>query len=282
VADTGTPTDEGWRETTAQSWVAVDSGSHTQQRALVGALDMMAQLPALRRLKAWAADRLDPQPRELAVDVGCGTGEDAMALATMVLGGRAVGVDASAAMVEEARRRSEAVGSPATFVVAPAEELPFGDAEVDVLRCERTLQHVPDPRVAVAEMARVLRPGGRVAVIDTDWRSVTVWPGDPQVTSAVRDAWVASFANAAAGGQLADLLLSAGFVDLVLTADVLLARSPAGPDAPPIALMVAAARQAGTVPPDVLAAWTAELRAAARDRRCLCAVTVVAAAARRG
>jgi SAM-dependent methyltransferase len=281
VAETRAPADDSWRETTAQSWTAVDSGSQTQQRALVGALDMMAQLPSLRRLKAWAVDRLDPQPREQAVDVGCGTGEDAMALATILPGGGAVGVDVSAAMVEEARRRAEAVGSAATFVVAPAEQLPFGDDEVDVLRCERTLQHVPDPSAAVAEMARVLRPGGRVAVIDTDWRSVTVWPGDPVVTSAVRDAWVASFANAAAGGQLPDLLLSAGFVDLVLTADVLLARSPMGPDVPPIALMVAAAQRAGTVPPDALEAWTSELRGAARDRRCLCAVTVVAASARR-
>jgi SAM-dependent methyltransferase len=281
VAGLEAPPDDAWRETTARSWTAVDSGSQLQQRALVGALDMMAQLPPLRRLKAWAVDRLDPQPGQTAVDVGCGTGEDAVALATLVLGGRAVGVDASAAMVDEARRRAETVGSPATFVVAPAQDLPFASGEVDVLRCERVLQHVPEPAAAVGEMARVLRPGGRVAVIDTDWRSVTVWPGDPAVTAAVRDAWVASVTNPAAGGQLPDLLLSAGFVDLVLTAEVLLSRTPAGPDQPPLALMVAAARSAGAVPPEELDAWTSELRAAARDRRCLLTATVVAAAARR-
>src|SRR5262249_16677104 len=157
--------DDAWRETTARSWTAVDSGSHTQQRALVGALDMMAQIPTLRRLKAWAVERLDPQPGQLAVDVGCGTGEDAMALATVGRGGGAVGADVSSARVGEAGRRAAAVGSPADFDVAPAEKLPFADGEVDLLRCERVLQHVAQPAAAVAEMARVLRPGGRVAVI---------------------------------------------------------------------------------------------------------------------
>jgi len=63
---------------------------------------------------------------------------------------------------------------PVTYDVADVTDLPFEDASFDVVRIERVLQHVADGERACAEMARVLRPGGRLVAIDTDWGSLAV------------------------------------------------------------------------------------------------------------
>jgi SAM-dependent methyltransferase len=264
------------------SFSAVDAGTPEDQRASVGALDLLAQMPAIRRLKAWGLEWLDPQPGMTAVDVGCGTGEDAQGLAvTVAPDGHAIGVDVSAAMVSEARRRANAVGNFAQFETGAADALPLGDSSVDVLRCERVLQHVSAPEACVAEMQRVLRPGGRIALIDTDWRSLTLWPGDPAVTSAIRDAWAASCVNPAAGAQLGDLLGSAGFTEIRMTADVLLFRSAKADDRPPVTLMAANAVRTGVLSQAVVDDWLTQVRAASASGRFLTMVTMTAACGRR-
>lgn len=261
---------------------AVDAGTPEDQRASMVALDVLAQMPALRRLKAWALERLDPQPGMTAVDVGCGTGEDAQGFAvTVTPDGRALGVDLSTAMITEARRRADTVGNPAQFRTGAADALPLDDSSVDVLRCERVLQHVPDPAACLAEMHRVLRPGGRVALIDTDWRSLTLWPGDPEVTSGIRDAWTASCVNPAAGSQLGALLSSTGFTEITITADVLLFRSAVAHDRPPVALMAANAVRNGFVSQALVDDWLTQVRTASTSAGFLAMVTVTAACGRR-
>ena len=270
------------RELPSGSFSAVDAGTREDQLASVLALDVMAQLPGIRRLKAWALEHLDPQPGMTAVDVGCGTGEDAQGLAvTLAPEGRAIGVDVSTVMISEARRRADAVGNPALFEEGPADSLPLGGSSVDVLRCERVLQHVSEPVACVAEMLRVLRPGGRVALIDTDWRSLVLWPGDPNVTAGIRDAWAESFANPAAGSQLVDLLLRTGFTETTLTADVLVLRPSNAGDRPPVSLMAANAVRTGRLSQEAVDAWLSQVRAASAAAGFVAMVTMTAACARR-
>ena len=102
----------------------------------------------------------EARPRRL-LDVGCGTGEFA-ARAARVLGCEAVGVDQSERMVELTRGRG------LEAVVASVERLPFADGEFDAASANWMLYHVPDLDRGLAELARVLRPGGRLVALLND------------------------------------------------------------------------------------------------------------------
>lgn len=98
---------------------------------------------------------------EAALDAGCGTGAVAFALAPHVA--EVVGVDPRADYLEAARERAP---ENASFVEGDVMALPFGYAEFDLVCCHRVLHHVRRPELAVAELARVARPGGKVFIAD--------------------------------------------------------------------------------------------------------------------
>jgi len=98
---------------------------------------------------------------ERAVDVGTGAGTLALALAPLVR--EVVGVDLVPELLEEARRDAPA---NVMFVEGDAAKLPFDDFSFDLSCSRRTLHHVSRPELAVAELTRVTRPGGRIFVDD--------------------------------------------------------------------------------------------------------------------
>jgi len=98
---------------------------------------------------------------EAALDAGCGTGAVAFALASHVA--EVVGVDTRAEYLEAAR---EVAPGNVRFVEGDVMALPFGYAEFDLSCCHRVLHHVRRPELAVSELARVARPGGRVFIAD--------------------------------------------------------------------------------------------------------------------
>lgn len=152
-------------------------------------MDTTSQWPATRRLRQWERRQLNLAPGERLLDVGCGLGEAAIALAAD-LGdtGGIVGVDASEEMLQVARAGARAAGCNARFTVGDAVALDEPGASFDAVRSERTLQWVNDPLAAVAEMARVVRPGGRVTLLDTAWSSFTIDVGDRDLSARVREA----------------------------------------------------------------------------------------------
>jgi len=113
----------------------------------------------------WLFERLELDPEDLVLDVAAGTGHVARRFAPHVR--MVVAVDATAAMLErgwiEAKR---AALKNIVFMQADATALPFVDGSFDVVVSRFALHHFEDPGVPIAEMRRVLRPGGRLAVAD--------------------------------------------------------------------------------------------------------------------
>src|SRR5581483_11838613 len=138
-------------------------------------MDSFRTVPTFAELKRMMLDQVAPAAGQRVLDVGCGPGDDTRQIAArLVPGGLAVGLDRSAVMVGEARRRAGGSGLPLEFHTGDACALEFPDATFDACRAERVLVHVNDPGRAVAEMTRVTRPGGRVVAFDGDSVTVTI------------------------------------------------------------------------------------------------------------
>jgi len=117
------------------------------------------------RLAGRATDGLTNANQALAIDVACGPGTFTRPLARRVA--RAIGVDLTPAMVEKARAEAAEDGiSNIEFVCADVYSLPVADAPAGIVSCGYAFHHMTEPARALAEMARVLRPGGRVAITD--------------------------------------------------------------------------------------------------------------------
>jgi ubiquinone/menaquinone biosynthesis C-methylase UbiE len=158
------------------------SGSSSE---LIDYLDAARLAPSVISAKDWSFDRLDLQPGDSALDVGCGTGEDVVAMFQLVTpGGWSVGVDNSEVMVSQAVLRHGCVPN-VCFEVADAQDLPFTSASFVAIRCERTLQHLSEPTRAVGEMVRVLRPGGRMVLLEPDWGTLVLEGADPSLTDQI-------------------------------------------------------------------------------------------------
>jgi ubiquinone/menaquinone biosynthesis C-methylase UbiE len=99
-----------------------------------------------------------------ALDAGCGTGFLSLELATR--GHRVTGIDFAPAMLAEARRKAAERGTSVRFEEADAEQLPFASGSFDLVISRHVLWTLPHPEAAIDEWIRVLRPGGRLAVID--------------------------------------------------------------------------------------------------------------------
>jgi len=148
-----------------------------------------AQALSRRLITAWQhpAEWLNIPAGGVALDVGSGPGSITASLARSAgEDGLALGVDISEPMLARAVR-SEA-GPHVGFVRADAQRLPLRDNTVDAVVSIAVLQLIPNPAAALAEMARVLRPGGRLAVmVPTVGRAARLWQKLPNIGAYVFD-----------------------------------------------------------------------------------------------
>ena len=138
--------------------------------SLAGQLDGIAAVPFLAAEKQRSLELLELGAGDAVLDVGCGTGPELHRLAEIVgPGGSVVGVDRSALLLDAARSRGLPSVGTVELVQGDAGALPFAGGEFDACRADRTLQHLAWPEVALGEMVRVTRAGGRVVVTESRW-----------------------------------------------------------------------------------------------------------------
>jgi len=127
--------------------------------------------------------------------------------------GRIAAVDTNAAMLEMTRRRAEQRGliDRLDLREADAVALPFPDASLDFVVAIQVYEYVPDIDLALAECVRVLRPGGRLAIVDTDWDTFVLQAGADELTTRVIGAWDGHLAHRTLPRRLPGLLRRAGF-----------------------------------------------------------------------
>jgi|SRR5215472_11269643 len=147
----------------------------------------------------WAVQLLDIQPADRVIELGCGPGVAIAALATRATRGLVVGVDHSQVMIGQARRRNRAAirAGRVRLIHTPVESLSISDGPFDAALAVNTVGMWPEPPARLHDLARLLRPGGRIAVVSQPRR-----PGATAATSA------------AAANELAALLIDAGFEQL--------------------------------------------------------------------
>ena len=166
------------------------------------------ELELLRRLGILSAKRF--------VDVGCGPGFFAEKLRSAVDGAEVIGVDVDAAMVELATRRTAGTEG-LSFRLGTGQRLPLDDDSVDVAYARFLFQHLSHPGDVLAEMKRVVKPGGVVVVGDTDDGGLLVYPapeGFGSFLEASARAQEARGGDRHIGRKLKGLFVAGGFEDV--------------------------------------------------------------------
>ena len=217
------------------------------------------------------------------LDVGAGTGDTVIRLARAVGDqGRAIGVEPNPALRAVAAGRADAAGGAVELLDGGAEELPLKDGSVDLVTCERVLQHLDEADAAVREFARVVRPGGRVVVIDSDWATGIVHPGDPDVLERYGAFILTQWPNPFSGRLLRGQLLAAGLdVDPDIGSSALVFPDEAMRGGGMIALSAPAAVASGAVTPEEVASLVDGIEAAVQRGDVFFSVTMFAVFARR-
>lgn len=178
-----------------------------------------------RRNAETAAFRLLPhlRPGMKVLDCGCGPGTISVGLAKAVAPGELHGVDFEASQIAMAQAAAQAGGHHnAHFQVADGASLPFADNTFDAAHCHAVLMHVPEPGQVLAELKRVLKPGGILSARESVLASNFFEP-DPQeqlaqATATFAKLLAASGGHPGMGKALKRILLDAGFRDICATA----------------------------------------------------------------
>jgi SAM-dependent methyltransferase len=236
-----------------------DVDAQADPGAWVAVLDKLRHEPLYAPYKRRILELLDLRPGGTYLDVGCGTGADALTCETR-FGVTVVGVDSSRVMVAEATRRG-LTGA----VAADAHALPFDADRFDGAWADRTFQHLADPPTALEEMVRIVKPGGRVVVADPDYGTQVVDVPDQDLAERVlRFRTDRGQRNGRLAHRMGRLCVRAGLADVRVEAMPVVVRDPTALDnALGLRGWARLAREEGLVDAREVVAWEEALDAAA-------------------
>ena len=144
---------------------------------VAASMDRRAADPAMARI---TREYLSDLPKgEIVAEIGCGNGAASGTILEVLAPAGFIGIDPAARLLSRAASRH--AGAKAAFREGSAAATGLPDASVDVAVAHTVFSHLPDPAAALAEVLRILRPGGVLAVFDGDYAmsSVALFPGDP-------------------------------------------------------------------------------------------------------
>lgn len=157
---------------------------------------------------------LDPRPGARILDIGCGTGLLLAELAGAVgPSGHVTGLDPSPDMLAAARAECRGLGN-VDIVEGSAASLPFEDASLDGIVSIQVFEYFDDPAPALAECARVLKPGGRLVIGDMHFSTLAWHSDDPARMARMCDTWDRHLANPAMPAHLPVRMREAGFAGI--------------------------------------------------------------------
>jgi ubiquinone/menaquinone biosynthesis C-methylase UbiE len=181
-------------------------------------LQTLCSLPYFQDYKKKSFQLLDPREGSRILEVGCGLGQDAMAIARMIgKKGNVVAVDSSQKMIEAACKGPLDAKS-VRFCLADACNLPFANGAFDGARADRVLQHISDPRKAFAEMVRIAKHKGKVVVYEPDWGTFIISPGQKEISRTMTQLFGDTFPSGWIGRQLSGFFREEGLEKIQIEA----------------------------------------------------------------
>ena len=148
---------------------------------------------------------------ERVLDAGCGTGLLTELISSQVGdSGQVIGVDYSQDMLDFATPRCMPLGN-VELRQGSVTQLDFAENSFDAASCVQTLLYVDEVETAISELNRVLKPRGRVAILETDWRGVVINSPDYKLTRRILDAWDDTVSSPNLPTRLIPMLHNAGF-----------------------------------------------------------------------
>jgi ubiquinone/menaquinone biosynthesis C-methylase UbiE len=180
-----------------------------QPDTLVDFLDQVDSELAIRKARAAVAREI-AQSGDKILDLGCGVGGATLMFAEEVgSNGRVAGVDINASLIQVATRRA-AGRRGVEFQVGEAASIPYSTAYFDAAYCERVLLYVPDRLTALKELRRVVRPGGSICLVDTDFDATAIYSSHRKLTRKLTSAVAAAVPNPNSARELPALARLAG------------------------------------------------------------------------
>jgi ubiquinone/menaquinone biosynthesis C-methylase UbiE len=199
----------------ASDFQDLDSSQDIQN--FIQCLELQQSLNLYKYYKQKTFQKMRLKPGDSALEVGCGTGNDAVLLTNYVgKTGKVTAVDRSQLMLNQAMEEVKNAISELEFVLADAEKLPFLDNTFSAIRVDRTLQHISHPQKAIAEMARVVKPNGWVVAFEPDWETLVIDSDHRRITRSLVNFWCDNFPSGWVGRYLFKYFRQAGLTEITV------------------------------------------------------------------